>query len=528
MRWRGLWHRVGAIGLGQGLVAASLLVLIATGPTVAPAWARQLPPDYSPASGHAQVIAQGVVELPAEEVAWRTVRYRALLPAEAPFLEQPLGFVLATTAPIVLVDQATGKQTRLGPGEAVLVEAGTVQQRASLGERPAGFLVLELVPTASAPDVGDATVLQTGQPFVPSPGLHDLDLVRDVLSGSDTLTIPDTGEQNVILVTDGLAAVGQPGREAATLLAGEGATFAGEIEIAVAASGNGEPTAEDRATVVVAMIGPEVLPVAAPTPEAALPTPTEASVTPGATAETAPAGTGSITVEVFTCPPGMRAENLAVGVCAPATGDFDLTLSGDALETPLTLADATTEDGTYAWRNLPFGSYVLAEAVLPVGYDTYVVSAADATGSPESGYTVTLDAETPEVVARVYNFAPAPTGSLTVQVFTCPRGMGPENLVGEACRPATGDFDFTLSGDALQAPLTVADAVDDNPFSWQGLPFGEYTIAQSVLPEGFDTYLLRGPSGVDGSPETGYTVTIAEGTPDVLLRVYDFRAGQAG
>ena len=48
MRWRGLWHRIGAIGLGQGLVAALLLVLIATGPTDSPAWARQLPPDYSP------------------------------------------------------------------------------------------------------------------------------------------------------------------------------------------------------------------------------------------------------------------------------------------------------------------------------------------------------------------------------------------------------------------------------------------------------------------------------------------------
>src|SRR5688500_15839443 len=58
--------------------------------------ARQADPGFSPASGPAQVIAQGVVALPEGDAVWRTVRTRALLPGEAPFEERPLGFVLAS------------------------------------------------------------------------------------------------------------------------------------------------------------------------------------------------------------------------------------------------------------------------------------------------------------------------------------------------------------------------------------------------------------------------------------------------
>ena len=53
--------------------------------------ARQADPGFSPASGPAQVIAQGVVALPEGDVVWRTVRTRALLPQDAPFEERPLG-----------------------------------------------------------------------------------------------------------------------------------------------------------------------------------------------------------------------------------------------------------------------------------------------------------------------------------------------------------------------------------------------------------------------------------------------------
>jgi hypothetical protein len=472
----------------------------------------QTPPDFTPASGHAQVVAQGIAEFLQEEVFWRIIRDRAELPADAPFAERPLGFVVAANEPLLLADQGSGRLTRLGPGEATFVPAGTIQQRASLSDRPAGYLALELVSVAAPPDVGAANVLASSQPFVPTPGFHDLDLIRDVLTGSETFLVPDTGERNVIVATAGAIGVGLPGEGRQALLAGEAGAFSGALEVAVAAEGDAPPAADARAAFVVAMIGALVEP---PLLETTIPTPTPAT---GGT------GIGTIAIQVLTCPPGMRPETLAVAVCGPAVGDFDVTLTSDALGTTLVLADATATDSAFIWTDLPFGDYLLAEAVLPVGYDTYVVSAVGATGSPELGYTIPLTTAQPELTVRIYNFAPAATGSMTIQLFLCPRGMGPDNLVTSACRPAADGFDFTLTSDTLAQPLTVADAAPENPFTWESLPFGQYTLVQSTFPDGFATYLVRGPAGVEGSPETGYTVTLDEASPDVLLRVYDFRA----
>src|SRR5215207_5702126 len=140
--------------------------------------AAQADPGFSPASGPAQVIAQGVVALPEGEAVWRTVRARALLPQDAPFEERPLGFVLASSGPLLLVDQKSGTQVRLGRGEAAIVPPGTVQQRSSLDAQPVSYLSIELVSAdAAPPPPTDATVLQPGQPFPAPAGLHDLDLL---------------------------------------------------------------------------------------------------------------------------------------------------------------------------------------------------------------------------------------------------------------------------------------------------------------------------------------------------------------
>src|SRR5215207_1649734 len=155
--------------------------------------ARQADPGFSPASGPAQVIAQGVVALPEGDAVWRTVRTRALLPEEAPFEERPLGFVLASSGPLLLVDQASGEQVRLGSGEATMVSEGTVQQRSSLGAQPVSYLSIELVGVDVPPPPADATVLQPGQPFPAPAGLHDLDLLSAALVAGESFTIPDSG-----------------------------------------------------------------------------------------------------------------------------------------------------------------------------------------------------------------------------------------------------------------------------------------------------------------------------------------------
>jgi hypothetical protein len=396
------------------LMLTLVLSLFGVAPTLA---ASQVDPGFSPASGPAQVIAQGVVALPEGDAVWRTVRTRAPLPQDATFEERPLGFVLASSGPLLLVDQQSGEQVRLGAGEAALVPAGTIQQRSSLGAQPVSYLSIELVGVDAPLPPADATVLQPGQPFPSPAGLHDLDLLSAALVAGESFTIPDSGAKNVVLITDGAADVGRPGGEGVVLLAGEAASFSGELQLSGAADGGGE--AQD-VSFVVGMIGPEVPPPAGlaetpapPTAIAETPAATVATAeTPALPAETpavgtpATAGQGSITVQVYTCPPGMTAETVAAAACAPTIEDFDIIISGETLRTPLTLGDAMTDGRSFTWRGLLFGDYLIAEAVLPAGATTYVLSAQDTRGDPDTGYRVTLDEANPELGVRIYNFSP--------------------------------------------------------------------------------------------------------------------------
>ena len=382
----------------------------------APGAAGQADPGFSPSSGPAQIIAQGVVTLPEGDAVWRTVRTRALLPQDAPFEERPLGFVLASSGPLLLVDQETGTQVQLGTAEAAIVPEGTVQQRSSLGPQPVSYLSIELVSVDAAPPPADATVLQPGQPFPSPAGLHDLDLLSASLVADETFTIPDSGAKNVVLITDGAANVGRPGGEAVVLLAGEAASFSGELQVSGAADDSGEVR---NVSFVVGMIGPELPEPAGiaetpapPTAVAETPAPTAViAETPAPPAEPAAgtpatAGQGAITVQVYSCPPGMTAATVAAAACAPTMEDFDIIVSGDSLETPLTLGDATAAGSSFTWSGLPFGDYLIAEAVLPEGASTYILSARDTRGDPDTGYRVTLDEATPELGVRIYNFSP--------------------------------------------------------------------------------------------------------------------------
>jgi hypothetical protein len=405
-----------AIPIGRALVLLFTLVFSLFG-GISSGAARQADSGFSPASGPAQVIAQGVVALPEGDAVWRTVRTRALLPQDAPFEERPLGFVLASSGPLLLVDQETGEQIRLGTGEAAIVPAGTVQRRSSLGAQPVSYLSIELVGVDAAPPAPDATVLQPGEPFPAPARLHDLDLLSASLVAGEAFTIPDSGGTNVVLITDGAANVGRPGGDAAVLLAGEAARFSGELQVSGASDDGGEV---QNVSFVVAMIGPEVPPPAGIAETSSPPTatgetpapPTEIGETPEQSAETAATGTraatgqGAITVQVYSCPPGMTAETVAAAACAPTVEDFDIIISGEPLQAPLTLGDATAGQSSFTWSGLPYGDYLIAEAVLPAGATTYVLSARDTSGDPETGYRVTLDAANPQLAVRIYNFSP--------------------------------------------------------------------------------------------------------------------------
>lgn len=391
-----------ARGLSSRWATVGLILALAIGGSVTAQ--TVLPPDFSPVSGDAAVIAQGVADLSADEVVWRTSRARVGTPEDEPFEPRPLGFVVAADGPLLLTNQDTGERIRLGPGEASFVQAGTIQQRASLTDTNVSFLAIDLVPASEANNAGAATLLQSGQPFSPSPGAHDLDLVRDVVTSDASFVMPDTGEKNAILITSGAVSIGRPGTGSATLLAGEAATFNGEIEV--------RSSDANESSFVIATIG-ALLPASSgaastagtmATPPITAPAATQVATTEPAATEP-PAASGSIAVRVWNCPDPMTPTSFDPSACAPAETDFDLTLSSDSLPTTLTTSDATSSESGLTWDDLPTGDYVLAEAVLPVGFTTYVVVGPPGlSGSATTGYRLTLDEQTPDVTVDIFNF----------------------------------------------------------------------------------------------------------------------------
>lgn len=509
------------------VMAAVLLLLMPLG--AAGAW--QLGPSSgSPATGHAQVVTQGISTLPDGQVVWRLVERQAPPRGSARPARRQLGFVLASDEPILLSNQTSeGLEdvARLAPGEALLVLEGTRQARASLTDSPTRYVSLELVPADQANDVGSGTLLFVTDPFPAPSGKRDLDLVRNILEIGEQATLPDTGSPTIVLATDGAIEIVPGGGRARTLQAGEGTRFdPGELEIqAVAPSPNTNSSAKrmplaqgvSGAAYVVAVIGPEIPPPPTPTPSPTLtPVPT---ATPQPTATPGPQG--AIQLMVRNCPEGMTIENLVADACQIAQGEFGVTLTApDGRQ--LTLADATSDGMSYRWAGLPLGTYGLVEAPLPPGYESYFIPGSAAVGgSPESGYTVTLDESAPEIGLTIYNLRPLMRGSVTVLVYACPASVTEGQESPANCPPMqVGGYDFQLTG-PIPAPLSVAAAAPaPGGFVWTDLPFGTYGLLQTALPPGFGAYTIPGLPFDDVSGT--FRLEIGPNQPHIAVAVYNF------
>jgi hypothetical protein len=133
--------------------------------------------------------------------------------------------------------------------------------------------------------------------------------------------------------------------------------------------------------------------------------------------------------------------------------------------------------------------------------------------------------ETPEPTVEVATemATPEATGTIRALVYTCPEGMTAENLVGDACRLAAGGYGVQLTTPG-GGTLTLADAAGGaGDFTWNTLPLGAYGLIENPLPQGFATYFIPGSAAVGGSPESGYTVTIDESAPGIVVTIYNLR-----
>lgn len=485
------------------IILAVVLAMVAALPTAA---FQLLTADGpSPATGHAQVVAQGVAPMPADTVAWRVVLDTAELPDESATEERALGFAVADRTAIVVDDQTAGHQARLAAGEALYVPDAVQQRRSTLGLAATPYYRLALVPANEATDAGGDRLVFGGDPFAAPVGrAFDLDLLRDVLDPSEEVRLQQTTSPILVLATAGSVNVRAGTAPSVRLAAGQARSFVGDLSI----FGEGPR----QSGFVAAVIGPEV--PAPPTPP-----------------------TGSITVAVLACPPTVTPASAAasgfssatVASCTPQPLDPAPTLilaNGELLSPDIPDPAA----GRYTWTSLLYSPFPFADPILPAPYGEWVLvdptvgivatsAAADVQPTTSTPGVLAVGAERQDVTATLYLFSQG-DGSVGIGFSTCPAEMTEQSFNPSACDLTNQGFGVTLTALGDSRVMDLSQAVNDEAgrTRWESLGLGEYLLTVNALPDGFDRAVVPG-AAVDQA-SGGYLLTLDEATPAIDVDLY--------
>jgi Bacterial TSP3 repeat len=247
------------------VLAGVLVVLVAAGSAGATTTPPAEPaPESTPepiASAHSQVIAQGVVDFPDGQFAW-TLAEEQVDQAGTQVDPQGSQFILADDGAL-MVSSGDGRRALLAPGEAVYDPRSLPASLNAVDAAGASYWSILLIggQFEAAP-----TVIEPGA------GARDVNLVRDVLAPGESLSIPSTIPE-FVLVTAETVTVADSGLP---IDAGASTTIVGGTALINAGT---EP-----ATLVVVVIGDLV----GAAPEAPVTTATPTTVA-GSTGSTAPA-----------------------------------------------------------------------------------------------------------------------------------------------------------------------------------------------------------------------------------------------
>ena len=528
---------------------------------------------FSPASGHAQVIAQGVVPMP-DEAAWRVVFHSIDPGGTAELSTGGPGFVLVDTGGVVVEEGE--RSTLLAPAEASF-HASPTSRLIPIGERPTGVFTLDLVPPDAADDAGNGIPVFASDPFQAPDGTRDIDLVRDLLEPGESTTIIGNAAPVLVLVTLGGVRAEATDGSTASLRVGEAGTFSGDVVL----------TAEGQvpSTVIAAVIGREA-------PGAV------AAGTPGATP--VPASVGSVQVTVYACPPLVEPDQASPGRCLRDPEAVALELAMDDGAALRDVGPSTERQGLPTWVGLAAGDYILQATGFKEGFDRFFVrglegiggNGDDGFGADESaGYLIPIGSATADHALEVYVFAagdtaspapeatrPEPTGSPSVILIETPvPGQTPSptpvrsptatprpapivtatpratespiisstavarprlgtieiRILGcvdsvdafdpANCAQAVGGFDVRLvpeEGEILE--LADANVGEDGSVTWQNVPLGTYLFQQPVLLPGTATYYA--PNLQLAENGTGYVLTIDADEPVASVDVFNLPA----
>ena len=341
-----------------------LLVMLAFAPIAGvAAWFQAT--ETSPATGDAQVVAQGVLTIPAGNLVWRIERQVAPPPATAAPVTATTAFLLGAEGAVLIEDVPTGEQVRLAPGEALLTRPVTEQLRAAIGANAATYYAISL----AAPDeAGTGELVFASEPFTGLDGRHDVDLVRDVLAASATLEVPGGTGPTLVFVTAGAVDVLLDTGEVASLAAEQAIALSGPLVVTAGAEG---------AVVQAAVIGPAVPQLT--TPETAAPTTPAAPTVPAAT----PVATTAPTVAPTT-PSGTPVATVAAEPVPTDTGPTE------AVPTATTAVPTATAPAAEPTATLPVAEPTATAPVTEPAATTTAVADADSDGD---GVTDASEAE---------------------------------------------------------------------------------------------------------------------------------------
>ena len=226
----------------------------------------------SPATGHAGVIAEGVVTFGADPVHW-LLTPNPVTPAPVEIDTSAPTFIVSDGPAAVVVSDSDGPIARLPAGEAVFVPGGATTLLQATSAEGSDGAAYSLVPGTADPAFT----------FTPGPGARDVDLVRDVLASNEVLMV-HTDVSAFVVVTDGTVQTG-----GTALGPGATAMLSGDVTII--------NTSPDAAVVAVVVIGPLLTDAGtvAPTTTATTTTIAQASTPQTPSATNPPATTTSST-----------------------------------------------------------------------------------------------------------------------------------------------------------------------------------------------------------------------------------------
>lgn len=351
---------------------------------------------FSPATGHAQVIAQGVGEVP-PDAAWRVV-FHSIAPG-TPVTLPPggTGFLLIDTGGVV--STISDEDTLLAPAEADFVDNAEVTLKAE-GNRAAGVFAIDAVAADQAEDAGSGIAVFASDPFSAPGGTRDFDLVRDRLEPGEATTVVGAQAPVLVLVTLGSVSAQSADGTAIDLQVGEAATLSGDVVVTAAG--------QAPATFVAAVIGREVG--------------TGTGATPGASP--VPGAAGSIQLVVHACPAELRPRDASPETCPvdPASALFEVV----SQESGENLGPSRERDGMPTWTGLATGDYLLRATEYGDGFGRFAVRGLQAAEGTD-GVIVPVTSDEPEQRLDLYVLADSRGGNANAT---------PSPAAGDDARPA--------------------------------------------------------------------------------------------